>query len=175
MSLQVKTWVPLWVTSLAAIAMVAGVQTWSRWGPTIVINPTVSEPLGFYRMVTHTIPDYRRGMTVIFPVPAPFAPLVYGRGWLKSGVPLMKNIGAVAGDEVCVREDVIEINGTPMGPVARVDRMGAALPRLRGCFRVEEGMFLPLSRHHDRSFDGRYMGPQPLTEITAEARPLWTF
>lgn len=175
MSLHVRTWMPLWVMALGATGMVIVTQTWVSWGTPIVINPTVSEPLGFYRMVTHSGEDYRRGMTVVFPVPLPFRSLVYGRGWLKEGVPLMKNIGALEGDQVCIRDEYVEVNGKRVGPVSTVDRTGAALPKLRGCFRVEEGMFFPLSQYHDRSFDGRYMGPQPLSVITGEARALWTF
>jgi len=101
--------------------------------------------------------------------------LVYGRGWEKTGVPLLKGIGAVAGDTVCVRDTVFEINGAPIGAVSDHDRAGLPLPRLRGCFRIEAGYFLPVSTYSARSFDGRYMGPQPLSVITGEAKPLWTF
>ena len=159
----------------AAVGMTAITLGWRTFAVPILISPTVSEPPGFYRLVRHTAPDYRRGMTVVFPVPTPFQSLVYGRGWLKAGVPLMKNIGALAGDHVCVRENHFEVNGKSLGPVSTVDRTGAPLPHLRGCFRIADGYFFPMSRYHERSFDGRYMGAQPLSVITGEARPLWTF
>ena len=159
----------------AAIGVAAVSLAWRALGVPIVINPTVSEPQGFYRMVSHAAGDYRRGMTVVFPVPAPFRSLVYGRGWLKAGVPLMKNIGALAGDQVCVQDDHFEVNGRNLGPVSMVDRTGATLPHLRGCFQIADGYFFPISQYHERSFDGRYMGAQPLSAITGEARPLWTF
>ncbi len=161
--------------ALVATGVATVTLAWRALGVPMVINPTVSEPQGFYRIVSHAAADYRRGMVVVFPVPMPFRSLVYGRGWLKTDVPLMKNIGAVAGDEVCVRDDHFEVNGKTQGPVATVDRTGAELPRLRGCFRIAEGYFFPISRYHERSFDGRYMGAQPLAVITGEARPLWTF
>ncbi len=175
MTLHLHTRMPFYVMACAAVGVTLLSLTWPFIDVPIVINPTVSEPVGFYRIVSHAVPDYRRGMTVVFPVPVPFQSLVYGRGWLKPGVPLMKNIGALAGDRVCVRDDHFEVNGKNLGPVSTVDRTGATLPRLRGCFRIADGYFFPMSGHHERSFDGRYIGAQPLSAITGEARPLWTF
>ena len=175
MRARLRTRAPIYVMAFVAVVVTALSLAWRTFGIPIVINPTVSEPQGFYRIVAHTAQDYRRGMMVVFPVPGPFRSLVYGRGWLKAGVPLMKNIGALAGDQVCVREDHFEVNGKTQGPVSNVDRTGAALPRLRGCFLIGAGDFFPMSRNHERSFDGRYMGAQPLSAITGEARPLWTF
>ena len=111
MTLHLHTRMPLYVMACAAVGVTLLSLTGRFVGVSIVINPTVSEPVGFYRIVNHAVPNYRRGMTVVFPVPAPFQSLVYGRGWLKAGVPLMKNIGALAGDQVCVREDHFEVNG----------------------------------------------------------------
>jgi type IV secretory pathway protease TraF len=95
--------------------------------------------------------------------------------WEQAGVPLLKAIGAVAGDVVCINDEAFSINGTPVGPVARVDGKGLPLPQLRGCFTIEAGYFLPVSGYSERSFDGRYMGPQPLSVIMGKATPLWTF
>lgn len=175
MTLHFHTRMPFYVMACAAVGVTLLSLSWRSIGVPIVINPTVSEPMGFYRVVNHAAPEYRRGMVVVFPVPTPFQSLVYGRGWLKAGVPLMKNIGALAGDQVCVREDHFEVNGQNLGPVATVDRTGAPLPRLRGCFQIADGYFFPMSRYHERSFDGRYIGAQPLSAITGEASPLWTF
>jgi conjugative transfer signal peptidase TraF len=158
-----------------AISMTLVCSTWGFWGPQIIVNPTVSEPQGFYRLVSRSVRDYQRGMTVVFPVPHSFQGLVYGRGWLKTGVPLLKHIGALTGDQVCIRNDTFTVNGRVLGPVSSVDATGAPLPRLRGCFEIEPGYFLPVGEGSARSFDGRYIGPQPLSSITAEARALWTF
>ena len=175
MTRHLHTRMPLYVMACAAVGVTLLSLSWRSMGVLIVLNPTASEPTGFYRIVIHAVPDYQRGMTVVFPVPVPFQSLVYGRGWLKAGVPLMKNIGALAGDQVCVSEDHFEVNGKDLGPVSTVDRTGASLPRLRGCFQIADGYFFPMSQYHERSFDGRYIGAQPLAVITGEARPLWTF
>jgi len=117
-TLQFHTRMPFYVMACATVGVTLLSVTWRSIGVPIVINPTVSEPMGFYRIVNHAAPEYRRGMVVVFPVPTPFQSFVYGRGWLKAGVPLMKNIGALAGDQVCVREDHFEVNGKNLGPVS---------------------------------------------------------
>jgi conjugative transfer signal peptidase TraF len=175
MALRLDCAPPLFVIAGSSFGLAAVLLIGQLAGLELVINATASEPAGFYRILPPRPVQFHRGMLVIFPVPAPFQSMVYGRGWEKPGTPLLKNIGALAGDTVCVRNTVYEINGTPMGPVAERDRTGLPLPKIRGCFRIEEGYFLPVSDHSERSFDGRYMGPQPLSAITGEAQPLWTF
>jgi len=131
--------------------------------------------MGIYRLISQEQRDFRRSMTVVFPVPATYQTLVYGRGWLRPGVPLLKTIVALAGDRVCIFDEHFEVNGRTLGPVYAVDRTGSPMPRIRGCFEIPPGYFLPASTYHPRSFDGRYIGPQPLTALQGEARPLWTF
>jgi conjugative transfer signal peptidase TraF len=175
MALNLDSAAPLFVIAGSSFGLAAVLLIGRLAGLEIVINATASEPAGFYRIVHPRSADFHRGMLVIFPVPAPFESLVYGRGWEKKGVPLLKGIGALAGDTVCIRDTVFEINGTPIGPVAERDQWGLPLPKIRGCFQIEAGYFLPVSAYNARSFDGRYLGPQPLSAITGEAKPLWTF
>jgi conjugative transfer signal peptidase TraF len=175
MTFRVQTRVPLYVLAAAALGSAFVVLTWRHWGPEIVVNPTRSEPMGFYRIVPHDASDYRRGMHVVFPVPERLRKLVYGRQWLRQGVPFLKTIAALPGDQVCVDDKHFEINGSPIGPIYSVDRMGAALPKIRGCFVIPAGYFFPASTYSPRSFDGRYMGAQPLAVVVGEARALWIF
>jgi conjugative transfer signal peptidase TraF len=175
MAFRLQTYVPLYVLAAAALGTAFVVLTWRFWGPEIVVNPTRSEPMGFYRIVPHDAQDYRRGMAVVFPVPDSFRTLVYGRGWLRPRVPFLKTIAAMAGDQVCVDDKHFEVNRIPGGPVYSVDSTGAPLPKIRGCFVIPAGYFVPASSYSARSFDGRYMGAQPLAEVVGEARALWTF
>ena len=64
-------------------------------------------------------------------MPPAFLEMVYGRGWLRPGVPLLKTIVALAGDEVCIREEHFEVNGRTLGPVYAVYSTGASMPRIR--------------------------------------------
>ena len=82
---------------------------------------------------------------------------------------------ALAGDQVCIFDDHFEVNRRTLGPVYIVDSTGSPMPRIRGCFVIESGSFFPASTYNPRSFDGRYIGPQPLAAVKGEARALWTF
>jgi conjugative transfer signal peptidase TraF len=144
-------------------------------GPPLVLNTTRSEPYGVYWLTAHPSQRYERGQLVTFSMPAAFKTLIVSRGWAASGVALLKGIGALEGDRICADDHYLTINGTAAGPIARVDSAGRELPRIRGCYVVSAGYFLPLSTFIPNSFDGRYMGPQPLSLIEGEAHRLWTF
>ena len=144
-------------------------------GPPLLINTTASEPVGVYWVRHRTSGEYARGMRVVFPVPQDYQALVVERGWLAPGVPLIKHIGAVAGDRVCIQSDRAVINDVVVGPVSTHDSEGRPLPQLRGCLTVPPGYFLPLSTYIPNSFDGRYMGIQPVSAIVGEVIPAWTF
>jgi conjugative transfer signal peptidase TraF len=173
--MKVHTVAPFFVMGIAATLVTLAVTVWMQFGPTILINETPSEPVGVYRLIPHTEPHYRRGMYVVFPVPAKQRELVYGRHWLRSGIPLLKEIVGLNGDCVCIYADRFEINSQVVGPVFAVDREGHPLPQQRGCFEIQPGYFFAASRHFERSFDGRYFGPLLISIVTGEARPLWTF
>ena len=169
----IKTTRPFVVIAVAGLVVLGVRLAWPTVGVPLLINTTRSEPYGLYRLQLHRF--YSRGTLVVFPVPAAFESLVTERGWLGKGVPLLKAIGAVSGDRVCVFDDVVTVNGMTIGPVFRQDSNGRPLPSIRGCEVVAEGHFWPLSGYTPNSFDGRYMGAQPLSAILGEAIPVWTF
>lgn len=172
---KIHSVVPFYVMGLAAFVVSILILGWKEWGPQLLINETPSEPVGLYRLVVHVEADYARGMYVVFPVPQELHALVYGRHWLKDGIPFLKELAALAGDHVCVLADRLEINGRYVGPVFDRDSQGLPLPKFRGCFEVPPGAFFAASRYLDKSFDARYFGPLPLAKLLGEARPLWTF
>ena len=114
-------------------------------------------------------------MYVVFPVPRDLQALVYGRHWLRTGIPFLKELLGLSGDRVCISADRLEINDHVIGPVFSVDSQGWPLPQYLGCFAVPPGHFFAASRVLDNSFDGRYFGALPLTTLSGEARPIWTF
>jgi conjugative transfer signal peptidase TraF len=170
-----QTAVPFVVMGLAAALVPLTALAWRSYGPTLLINETPSEPVGFYHLVAHQPQDYRRGMYVVFPVPEDLRALVYGRRWMRDGIPFLKELIGLEGDHVCIFADRLEVNARTVGPVFAVDRTGAPLPQHPGCFRVPEGGFFAASQYLDKSFDGRYFGALPLGILAGEARPLWTF
>ena len=175
MSLRIRTWTPFVIIAVLVVMAVGVRVVYPMVGPPLMINYTDSEPHGLYWLDVHQNGHYGRGQMVAFPVPEPFKELIYGRGWLARGLPLMKEIGALEGDRVCVDDAQETINGKAVGPIFSADSAGRPMPTIRGCYTVAPGYFLPLSTLVPKSFDGRYMGPQPLAVIKGEARSLWTF
>ena len=144
------------------------------YGKRLWLNMTDSEPVGLYKL-ERVGGHIGRGELVIMRVPEKFRPYVYGRRWLPEGWSLFKTVGGIAGDSYCVSDSLLTINGSPVGPIYRVDQAGLPLPRLRGCGKVPAGSFLPVATRVPHSFDGRYMGPVDLSEIEGIARPLFTY
>jgi len=163
------------VIGMVAIFVTVAVTAFKHLGPPLFINETPSEPKGIYRLIRRAPGAYQRGMYVIFPVPAEFRAVVYGRGWLRDGIPMLKEILGMPGDRVCITRDALRINERYIGPVFERDGRGLALPQTQGCFVVPEGYLFPASQHLANSFDGRYFGAIPINDVTGEARPVWTF
>ena len=139
--------------------------------PPLLINLSASAPPGVYAVHAHPDRNYPTGTLIVLPVPDAFRKMVARRGWLKPGVPLIKTVGARSGDQVCW-ETHLTVNDEDRGPILARDSAGRALPRPHGCARVPDGFFLPLSTRIPNSFDGRYIGVQPLAAIWGEARPV---
>lgn len=133
-------------------------------------NTNASAPKGWYKITNRPV---ERGQYVILPVPDNVDKLVAGRGWWKPGVPLLKIVGAIEGDTVTITDAGMYINNIYMGPVLTEDKQGLPLPKLRGTFQIQPGQFLPIS-NYERSFDGRYFGPVPVSSIKYVVRPLLT-
>lgn len=137
------------------------------------LNLTISEPRGLYRVIPATA-HLTHGEMVLFYPPGQFEAYVYGRRYLPRRWPLLKHVGALPGDTFCVEGELFWVRGKPIGKIFPVDRQGLPLPRLSGCKKVREGYFLPVATAAANSFDGRYMGDIPQSQITAKAIPLWT-
>lgn len=139
----------------------------------LILNYTASTPLGIYQRVP--IHTWRHGMMVVItPSPSDKA-LFAARGWLMKNGVLIKPIGALPGDQVCIHNDTVTINGKEAGPVFAMDSHGLPLPVIRGCFVLPRGTVFPFSTYSAHSFDGRYFGAISMAQVLGEARPVWTF
>ena len=103
------------------------------------------------------------------------AALIYGRGWLPQGMPLLKPVGGLEGDTYCLKEGYFIVNGVVAGPVFLLDSQGLPLPQVAGCRHVKHDEFLPVSSHIERSFDGRYMGAVRTSDVIGTGFPLLTY
>jgi conjugative transfer signal peptidase TraF len=156
-------WCGLWAGSAAC---------WRACGPLLLLNLTPSVPRGLY-LVT-PCPTVTRGMLVVVPPPASVAALLVARGYLAPQTPLLKPVAALAGDEVCIDDTGVRINGVWMTHVDTADTSGRPLPSWQGCVTLPEGEVFLLSTWHAHSLDSRYFGPVPVAQLLGKATPVWT-
>ena len=164
---------PLYIGAGVLSGLLAAQGLASVSSHTLILNYTASMPLGIYQRVP--IHSWRHGMVVVItPSPSDKA-LIAARGWLMEKGVLIKPIGALPGDQVCIHGDTVTVNGKAVGPVFAKDSHGLPLPAIRGCFALPQGTVFPFSTFSAHSFDGRYFGAIPMAQVLGEARPVWTF
>ena len=139
--------------------------------PRLIWNASASAPIGLYAVEPGGEP--RRGDMVIALVPSSVRSLADSRRYLPANVPLVKHVGAVAGDTVCALKSAISVNGVTVAIRREKDGLGRRLPWWNGCRRLRRGQVFLLSAGVPGSFDGRYFGVSSSADIIGTARPLW--
>ena len=139
--------------------------------PLIVFNGSGSAPLGFYRIDDR---PPRLGETVVVRPSKATEGFLVERGFLPAGVPLLKRVAGVVGDEICRYGTVISINRADVEEALEHDNLGRPMPVWQGCRTLAEGEFF-LLQPHPYSIDSRYFGPVSECEIVGVATPLWTW
>ncbi|MGU1969248.1 S26 family signal peptidase [Pseudomonas aeruginosa] len=160
---------------LAALARASFVQPLPR----LTYNPSDSVAVGLYRVdpLDHRADSLPRrlevGSIVLVPLPAEAAALAAQRGYLPTRIPLLKRVGAVAPQEVCIADGRVRIDGVPSAAVLPADRWGRPLPSWQQCRRLESGELFLLSVTNPASFDSRYFGPVNAGAVIGVAHPIW--
>jgi len=140
--------------------------------PRLLWNTTRSAPLGLYRVAAAA--PVKAGDWVVARPPPALAGWFARRGYLPSGVPLVKRVAAVAGDRVCRRGDLVTVDGRPAARALERDHRGRVLPVWRGCVALQVGEVFLLNAAAD-SLDGRYFGVSRASDVVGRATPLWTW
>ncbi len=156
---------------LAALAWVSFVTPSAH----VVYNPSNSVPVGWYRIEPINPPadPLHVGSIVLARLPAEPAALAAQRGYLPSHIPLLKRIGAVAPQHVCIANGVVRIDGVLVAAVLRADRLGRPLPFWSECRALAEGELFLLSVTNPASFDSRYFGPIAASSVIGTAQPIY--
>lgn len=137
----------------------------------LLLNITPSIPRGVY-WISGVSPQ--RGDLVTFPIPDSVRALVYERQYVPREIELLsKPVVAIGGDEVCIRDHRLIVNGDFVANVLDLDRKGRPMPRYSGCATLG-GDDLFVATHHDRSFDSRNFGPIPRAALRGTLTPLLT-
>jgi len=139
----------------------------------LVYNPSDSVPRGWYHI--GPADSLQVGSIVLARLPAPAAALAAQRDYLPSGIPLLKRIGAVAPQRVCVDGASVRIDDVAVAAVMRVDGRGRSLLAWPQCRRLVRGELFLLSGTNPASFDSRYFGPIRAPDVIGSAQPLWTW
>lgn len=138
----------------------------------LVWNLSASAPIGLYAI------EPARGLEVTdllaLRPPAELARFLVERGYVGAGVPLMKRVAALPGQEVCRRDHAITVDGVAYGEALERDRMGRPLPAWRGCRRIADGELFLMNVDAPDSLDGRYFGPLPASAVIGRAMPIYT-
>ena len=160
---------------LAAVAWASFVHPLPR----LIYNPSDSVAVGWYRVdpLGHSAGSLPRplsvGSIVLTTLPPEAAALAAQRGYLPARVPLLKRVGAVAPQEVCITGRIVRIDGLPSATVLPADRWGRPLPSWQQCRHLESGELFLLSVTNPASFDSRYFGPVNAGAVIGIAHPVW--
>ena len=164
---------------LAALAWASFLPDHMRPLPRLIYNPSDSVAVGWYRVepLDNRADSLPRplpvGSIVLTQLPTGAAALAAQRGYLPMRIPLLKRVGAVSPQEVCIVGGVVRIDGVSSASVLRADQMGRPLPAWQQCRRLEFGELFLLSVTNPSSFDSRYFGPVRASAVLGIAHPLW--
>ena len=157
------------VMAVVTVAVASNVRSPYR----LVYNPSESAPHGWYGVGLPR--DLSIDTFVLVSLPDAFTRLADERRYLPRSVPLLKRVAAVAGQHVCERDGLVEIDGNPVTRARKIDGAGRRLDAWAGCQTLAVGELFLLSATSDSSFDSRYFGPIDHARVIGRAVPVWTW
>jgi conjugative transfer signal peptidase TraF len=159
--------------AIAGLAVVfVGMTSLLRPVPKLLWNASASVPIGLYAVKPTSV--HHVGDLVIVRPSGTLAAFLEVRGYLARGVPLLKRIAALPGQDVCRIGRTITIDEVTMGQALDRDHLGRILPGWQGCVRLADDEVFLMNFQSEYSLDGRYFGPLPVSTIVSRADPLWT-
>jgi conjugative transfer signal peptidase TraF len=139
--------------------------------PRLIWNASASVPIGLY-IVGPATQLQVKDLVVVRP-PEDVAAFLAEGGYLPRGVPLLKRVLALRGQNVCRIGRTITVDTIAVGDARERDSHGRVLPLWQGCRVIAEGDVFLMNRQSADSFDGRYFGPLPVASVVGRAKPIW--
>ncbi|MBN8762102.1 MAG: S26 family signal peptidase [Thiobacillus sp.] len=170
-----NTRVHRWAVVLFTVLGIAALAWPSDHAPVarLVYNPSDSVPRGWYRI---SPPDSLHVDSIVLArLPADAAALAAQRGYLPERIPLLKRIGAMSPQQVCIEKHIVRIDDVAVAGVHSVDGRGRPLSAWQQCRPLRDGELFLLSATNPASFDSRYFGPIAVSAVIGSAQPLWTW
>ncbi|SDG96528.1 S26 family signal peptidase [Pelagibacterium luteolum] len=161
-----------WAMSTYLASVAIGVTALLDPPQALIWNASPSVPIGLFTV--HPASALEVADLVAVMPPDALAALLAERGYLPRGVPMLKRVLGLAGQEVCRIDRTITVDGITMGAVLDRDSQGRDLPAWHGCRVIAPGEIFLMNWQSADSFDGRYFGPLPVTAIIGQALPFWT-
>lgn len=137
----------------------------------LVWNRTASAPIGLY-WLSHRPPS--RGDWVVVSRRSAPARWAQTHGFVGPDWPLLKQISALPGDEICRHGAQISINGQPAADALTRAASGVFMPVWTGCLTLGADEIFLLN-DHPRSLDGRYFGVTPQADVDGVAVHILAF
>ena len=137
-----------------------------------VWNTTASVPTGLYAIRGKS--GLQVGERVAVLPPPDLRRLLAERNYLQTGVPLLKRVAALPGQNVCRFAHAVFVDSQFVGAALARDRLGRPLPVWAGCHVLRTGELFVMNPAAPGSFDGRYFGVLRLADVIGRATPVWT-
>jgi conjugative transfer signal peptidase TraF len=167
---------------MAGIAVVAAIliAIGEAFG-VLISNTDSAAPGGVYRVVGR---DVKRGELVAACLPIAVAREGLARGYLRAGgcpgnaEPVDKIVGALPGDALDIEPGWVAVNGSRFADSATASHDTAGRPLghvTRGKRTVGPNEVWLFGFNDPRSWDSRYFGPIPLSNIRGDLKPVVTW
>ena len=156
--------------SVAALALM--VASYIAFPKFLIWNTSPSMDQGLYWITSQS--NFEHGEIVAAEPPNNVAIMMGQRGYLAAGLPIIKRIVAMDGDNICRIGNAVSVDGKPVAEARDYDRLRRSLPVWQGCTALKEGEVFLLGDSPD-SFDSRYFGPVSRVQIWGRAVPIWTW
>lgn len=158
-------------TIIAVVVSVTGLVAAMTYefAPRLIWNATPSAPIGLYKVEQK--PPAIGDFALVMPSGSA-EKLIYDRGYLPPGIPLLKRVAAMSGDKICRTKDIVFVNNYQVANALFADSNGRKMPRWNGCFTLQSHEFFLLN-DHEKSLDGRYFRATNESQIIGVAIPVF--